>query len=337
VELKIAMITPWKVKCGIYSYSRDLVQALAKLDVEVYVVRLPRFGLKPPEILVDVAERVPFDKVDLIHVQHEYGLFQQFSNEFYLALKQLQKPIVTTMHAVGNWEVDGLVSAVSKKVIVHNKYCLKRFSFSNTVVIPHGATLVESTGRDEAKKSWGIDPKIPIVGYLGFITNYKGLETLIEAMVEVKNAGLLIGGGWHLESITPYINRLKENSLKMLQNRCRWIGFVPDERLKDAYGAMDLFVYPSRFATESGALITALSYGKAVIASNLPPFREKEKDKALITFKSIADLTSKIQKLLKDETVRHELEEGARQYAEKTSWSKIAEQHICLYESVLKK
>ena len=81
--LKIAMITPWKKKCGIYTYSRDLVDALAEVGVDVYVVPLPRFGTKIGEIMVGVANRVPFDEVDLIHVQHEYGLYVKLEDVFY--------------------------------------------------------------------------------------------------------------------------------------------------------------------------------------------------------------------------------------------------------------
>ena len=69
--LKIAMITPFAQRCGIASYSRDLCNALAEQGVDVYIVRAPRLGIKNAELLNDVADRVPFDKVDLIHVQHE--------------------------------------------------------------------------------------------------------------------------------------------------------------------------------------------------------------------------------------------------------------------------
>jgi glycosyltransferase involved in cell wall biosynthesis len=121
----------------------------------------------------------------------------------------------------------------------------------------------------------------------------------------------------------------------VLRGRCKWLGYVPDEQLATAYGAMDILVYPSRFATESGALLTALSHGKAVIASNLPPFKEKEKLGALMTFKGVEDLKRKIKRLLKDEALRHRLEEGAKAYAESVSWPKVAEKHLRLYEEIL--
>jgi len=102
-----------------------------------------------------------------------------------------------------------------------------------------------------------------------------------------------------------------------------------------AYGAMDVVVYPSVYATESGALLMALSHGKAVIANRLPPFKEKEKLGALTTFRGVNSLVKKIRKVLRDEEYRASLEEGARTYVEANSWSKVAEQHIELYEGLL--
>jgi len=300
-------------------------------------VRVSRFGKKTPELLQNVVETIPIDKVDLIHCQHEYGIYQQLERGFYLALKSIHKPIVTTMHATGvSPQTDNGIATTSDRVIVHNEYCAQRFGYPVTV-IPHGAFPSETLPSDEAKKSLGIDARMPIVGYCGFISSYKGLERVIEAMMKVPKAALLIAGGWHIQEETEYITRLKETSLEVLPKRCQWLGYVPDEQLPTAYGAMDIVVYPSRFATESGALIMALSYGKAVLASNLPPFREKEKLGALMTFKDVKDLRRKIKRLLKDEKLRRSLEEGARKYVESTSWNIVAKRHIELYQNLYNK
>jgi len=336
VNLKIGMVTPYNVRCGIATYSKDLASALADQDVDVFIVRLSRFGVKTPELMQDTAERVPFKNVDLVHVQLEYGLYQGLEQVFFSHLRRGAKPIVTTMHAVGSWDIDTMIAGISAKVIVHNEFCRSRFPFENTVVIPHGATPMEATSREQAKSAMGIDPRLPVVGYLGFISNYKGLESLIQAMTKIK-AGLLICGGWHIETKeNEYIARLKEWADKLLPNRIKWTGFVSDEKLADAYGAMDVLVYPARFATESGALTHALSYGKAIIASDLPPFIEKEKEKALWTFSTIENLTEKIQFLLDHKPAIEELEKNARAYAQSVAWTpNIAQKHINLYKEVL--
>lgn len=328
------MVTSWNVRCGIATYSQDLANTLVQEDVEVYIVRLSRFGSKSPEIMVDTAERIPYDKVDLVHIQHEYGLYQGLEAPFFTAVRTHGKPIVTTMHAVGNWDVDSLIARVSNKVITHNKFCANRFGHPSTV-IPHGVIPAEPTDKQSAKAFWNVSKDAQIVGYLGFISNYKGLETLIAAMAKVPNVGLMICGGWHVETQNDYINRIQDWSRELLGKRVVWTGFIPEDKLADAYGAMDLLVYPSRFATESGALLHGIAYGKAIIASNLEPFKEKEEEGALTTFKDSRDLAEKISALLGDEGMRAKLEFGAREYAKKNNWSEVAKQHIRLYSDIL--
>ena len=330
--LKIAMVSPFFNKCGIATYSEYLCRALGDLGVEVYGVKLPRFGEKTPGILQNVVDKIPKD-VSLCHIQHEYGLYQLLEKPFYAMLKLLGKPIITTVHASG-YKNDGIISINSDRVIVHNEHCSKRFG-GTSVIIPHGTSPAKCPEKEDCKKAYGIDNRIPVVGYLGFISEQKGLEVLISAMTKVPNAALLLCGGWHLGEGTQYMWDLKEKTLQVLQGRCHWTGFIPDEEVPVAYGAMDIMVYPSTFASESGALLTALSHGKAVIASNLSPFREKEEAGALLTFKFTEDLAEKIKFLLKNDDARHKLEESAYKYAESVAWPVIAKLHVKLYQEVL--
>lgn len=331
--MKVAMATPHAVRCGIASYSEALSKALAEKGVDVYIVRLPRFGKKSHAIFGQVVNKIPVLDVDMIHVQHEYGLYTGLDTVFYGGLKRLGRPIVSTMHAVGNPTIDRAIADASDRIIVHNEFCKKRLRFESEV-IHHGCKPSETVPRDEAMKRVGIEERVPMVGYCGFISAYKGLEMLIEAVSKIPKSALLIGGGWHAGPGTQYIATLNQMTQTLLPHRCQWLGFVPDDELPMAYGAMDVVVYPSIYATESGALLMALSHGKAVIANRLPPFREKEKLGALTTFRGVNSLVKKIRLLLRDEELRASLEEGARAYAEANSWSKVAEQHIELYREI---
>lgn len=330
--VKVAMITPWKVRCGIFTYTENLSRALAEKDVDVYITRLIRFGQKTTMTMDVLLSKIPVDKVDLIHVQHEYGLYQNQEKYFYPVLKSLGKPIITTMHAVGNWDTDLIIGRASDKLIVHNEYCAKRLS-QPSVIIRHGAKPQQLIPKDKARESIGIPANAKVVGYVGFITNYKGLEDMIEAMSKVPNVYLLIGGGYHTAQDTAYMGYLKELAKQKVPNRVHWTGFVSDEDLSRMYSAMDLVVYPSKFATESGALIMALSHGKAVIARDLPPFQEKEG--TLMTFKNVDDLAEKIKKMFKDDNLRKQYEQSAIEYTQATSWANIAELHKSLYEYIV--
>jgi glycosyltransferase involved in cell wall biosynthesis len=328
---------PWKSKWGF----RDF----AHIDDHFIYYRIRQKSMIPFQGEVYNLEVSPENSYVIsgytVHnCQNEYGLFvPNLEGGVYAYLKRLGKPLVTTCHATGDFTKDSVIASVSDCVIVHNEWLARLFGHpEKAVIIPHGCLEpVDCPPAEECKKALGIDPRIPIVGYVGFISPPKGLETLIEAMTKVPNAALLIGGGWHVEAETDYLVRLKQWSLEVLKERCMWLGYVPDERLRTVYGCMSCLVYPSRWASESGALLTALSHGKAVLASNLPPFKEKEKAGALMTFRSVADLAKKIKRLLKDEALRKSLEEGARKYAQENSWNRVAQLHKSLYEDVIEK
>ena len=93
--LSVAMVTPWgrNTRCGIRTYSENLVEALVKLGVDVYIVRLPRYGIKTSELLQLVVDKIPVREIDLVHVQYEGGLYQNLEGGFFGALKRLGKPV----------------------------------------------------------------------------------------------------------------------------------------------------------------------------------------------------------------------------------------------------
>jgi glycosyltransferase involved in cell wall biosynthesis len=333
--MKIAMISTWAQKCGIASYSANLAPAIAAQGHEVYIVRVPFYGYKSYELLYNsVIENTPRN-VDIIHVQHEYGIYQQHEPNLYAALKLLKKPVVTTMHAVGNVTFDEHISKGSNQLITHNEYCHSKLEFPSTI-IPHGCAVNTPADAVESKKKYGIPPEAPIIGYLGYISPYKGIDVLVEAIKHIPNVALMIAGGSHGAQDSEYMVQLKEKTLHDLQGRCVWTGYVPEKYLKYAYGAMDILVYPSRYATESGALLTAMGYGRVILASNLPPFKEKEKLGALATYDNASQLEEAIKTLIHNKKQRATIKDYALAYCQENSWENVAERHIKLYQEVMK-
>ena len=113
------------------------------------------------------------------------------------------------------------------------------------------------------------------------------------------------------------------------------LGFVEENDLNRFYSAMDVFVYPSRYATESGALLMGLGHHKATITSNIKPFKEKRSEGALITYTNVTNLRNRIRRLFKNDEERELLEAGAKRYVEKHSWENIAKMHVDVYQEAL--
>jgi len=333
-KLKIGIVTPWRCRCGISTYSEDLAPALSEQGADVYIIRLNRFGRKSIDYFETLAtRRIP--KVDIISVQHEYGLYEGGEGAFYGTLRQRSgaTPVVSTMHGVGIPIPDEIVSENSDAVIVHNEFCKERYAHDSTV-IPHGVHQAEPVPREEAKKALGLEG--PVVGTFGFVAPYKGYEFAIRQIgMEFPGVTLLAIGGWHFDLETTYIARMKDLANSLAPGQVRWTGWSEKERLPTYFGAVDCFLYPNRYATESGALLTMLGYGKCVLANSLASVREKASEGALETYSNEGEFVLKLEKLLGSPNLRGEFEEGAKKYSEKNSWSNVAKRHIKLFEELL--
>jgi len=320
------MVGPFRVRCGIADYTENLTRALADCGVETYIVRLNRFGAKTADYLEHLAtRRIP--KVPILHIQHEYGLFEGKESVFYQTLKMIHPEIkvVTTVHGIGMKQQDEVIARFSDLVIVHNGYQKRLFEWPCTV-IPHGVQPRKPMEKEKAKKLMGLEGE-KVVGYFGFITPYKGIEDLLYAASKLRDVKFLVAGGYHVKTETGYMAKLK----RMATPNVIWTDYVENVDLPKVFGCMDACVYPSRFVSESGALLTIIGFGKAVIARDLAPNREKP----VMLFKNREDLTDCIQEVLEDEEVRLKLERGAESYGKKCSWIKIAKLHIGLYCKVL--
>ena len=325
-ENRIGMVSSWKVRCGIASYTENLTRALAKHGVETYIVRLNRFGSKSSDYLEHLAtRRIP--KVPLLHIQHEYGLYEGREAVFYQALEMIHPEIkiATTVHGIGMKQQDEIIARFSDLVIVHNEYQKRLFEWP-CVVIHHGVQLRKPMEAEKAKKLMNLKGE-KVVGCFGFIAPHKGIEDLLYVASKIRNVKFLIAGGYHVEAETGYMTKLK----KTAPPNVIWTGYVEDAELPKVFGCMDLCIYPSRFISESGALLTIIGFGKALIARNLPPNREKP----VMLFKTKEDLVDCVRQVLDDEELRMKLEEGSKRYAKANSWMKIAEQHIKHYKKLL--
>ena len=89
---------------------------------------------------------------------------------------------------------------------------------------------------------------------------------LIKAFTKVKNCELFISGTGKLE------NELKEMTKKYhIEDIVHFLGFLPDEQLKQAYRDCDIFVLPSVLKSEAFGIVQleAMVCGKPVINTRL--------------------------------------------------------------------
>jgi glycosyltransferase involved in cell wall biosynthesis len=125
--------------------------------------------------------------------------------------------------------------------------------------------------RQDVLTEIGLDPALPMVSCLGRLRDYKGLDLACEVVASLEGrVQLVIGGPRHAGyDVAPLLEAAE---------RTRGIVVVPrpltDQEFADLTHASDASLLTYRRITGSAALLSSFGFGRGVIASDLPFFRE---------------------------------------------------------------
>jgi glycosyltransferase involved in cell wall biosynthesis len=202
-------------------------------------------------------------------------------------------------------------------------------------VIPHGVLDYLTRLPDEAP----LPPDLatvsaPVVLFFGLIRPYKGVDVLLEAFREIGDAELWIVGrpfGVDLTDLAEAAAACR-GTVRLVPR------FVDDTEIPAFFKRADLVVLPHRDAEQSGALFTALAFGKAVVMSDVGGFGEVAAHGAgrLVPPADAEALRAAIEGVLADPAERERLESAARGAASGPyAWSTIATQTLALYRELL--
>ena len=264
--------------------------------------------------------------------------------------KFLRKKIVITVHGLA-WQSDKwnqlakiylkwgervsaripdslVVVSQSLKTYFQDKYHCK------TIYIPNGVNLPFLNGNQgvEFLRSRGLKEKEYIL-FVGRLVPEKGVHLLLEAFRNLKTEKkLVIAGG----------SSYSDDYVRELQNRTDpsvvFCGYVYGEELDSLYRDAYLCVFPSLLEGMPLTLLEALSYGQAVLASDIPEHREVLKDQgAYFHSQSAADLSEKLKLLLSDKNSFPGNQSTRRDLvAQNFSWDKAVDALETIYREVLK-
>lgn len=165
--------------------------------------------------------------------------------------------------------------------------------------------------RPEARALLGIAPDDVAIGWVGRLSPEKGLDVLLEALVQVPGASLsVLGIGRQHGELLHQAERLG------VTGRVRWHGLVPDAaRL---YPAFDLFVLSSRTEGTPIALFEAMAAGVPVVATAVGgvPDVITEKEALLLPSESPEALADAIKAVLHQPEAAQARARAARQRLE---------------------
>ncbi|MGO9179992.1 MAG: glycosyltransferase family 4 protein, partial [Candidatus Limnocylindrales bacterium] len=288
-------------QCGIASFTQDLVWATrASSVVALHPIGAP--ASYPPEVRHRIRRDVPLDYrrtaaslaadgVELVSIQHEYGIWGGSDGEYVLDfVRALPMPAVATLHTVRRTPTSsqhrilaGLCAAVDGVVVMSHAAAtlLARVygvSPMRISVIPHGVPDLPRVDPDLVKPGLGLAGHSVILSF-GLIGPGKGYELAIAAMpavVEaVPNALYVILGATHpdllLREGEAYRDGLVARAHELgVGDHVRFVDrFVTQAELGRWLQAADVFVtpYPNLEQIVSGTLSYAVGAGKAVVST----------------------------------------------------------------------
>ena len=194
----------------------------------------------------------------------------------------------------------------AKKILVLSKDYFKNINFhrmfSHKVIeIP---PYIEIKNNDELVKTRN---KYLKIGFLGRLSNEKGLENLIKVSnkmyLQKFKHELLIAGNDKDQRFIGYINKLKKNSAH--NKNIKFAGYLNETQKNNFFNEIDLFVLPSLNSFEAFGIVQleAMSYGVPVLASNIYGVRSIIKNTGgglLFENKNTNELFKKITNFKKD-------------------------------------
>jgi len=333
-----------------------LMDVVGKLRLQ----RLPRRILKLMEGMLNLCAltaRFTVSPPDVIHVQYLPMLRTPAAIDLWFVeyCKRRGSKIVLTVHDLLPHDTGEEHRATFDKlyrgmdaIICHSDTVRARLVTDFSVpeekvsVIAHGPFFYDlpAMGSEENLRSFELEQGKVMVLWQGIIFPYKGIDVLLRAwrQVETKHgdACLVIAGTGAPELLQEIRAQAKELGLKQVKLHFR---FVSSEELVALYRAADAVVYPYRAITTSGALATGLALGKAIVASDLPVFRELLTDREnalLIAPQDSEALAEALMELIQDAALRERLAAKVRamNFGDET-WQRIAGQTMAAYQSVM--
>ncbi len=356
--------------CGIATFTTDLCSAISAEYGTARLLALPvndteegydypsrvRWSLAQDDVrsYKEAAEFLNFNNIDMVCLQHEYGIFGGPAGSHILhLLRGLKMPVVTTLHTVlREPDPDQLmvmeeIAELSDRLIVMSQLSSQflqeifKVSGSKIDMVPHGVPDLPFLDPNFYKDRFGVEGKAVLLTF-GLLSPNKGIENVIQALPQIlskhKNVAYLVAGATH-----PHILRREGDKYRAsLQALAKDIGveaqvifhnrFVSPEEMVEFIGAADIYITPYRHEAQvvSGTLAYALGAGKAIISTPYWHAIELLDDRrgALVPFQNPDAIAHKTIELLDTPAIRHAMRKRAYLFAREMVWKRVAQGYM---------
>lgn len=157
--------------------------------------------------------------------------------------------------------------------------CREDFSIGDAQFVTIRHSSYQGVYSDEvsaaaARRALGVDQSDAVIGFLGQVRPYKGVERLIEVAADLRRAGrsitVLIAGRPQGGVDKRIIELVSEHDVPCVSS----FEFIDDEDLQLWFRASDVMVFPYRKVLNSGSAYLAASFGTPCLLPREPQFEE---------------------------------------------------------------
>jgi glycosyltransferase involved in cell wall biosynthesis len=357
-------------QCGIATFTTDLCSAIAAEYGTARLMALPvndieegydyparvRWSLDQNEVASyeEAARFLNFNNIDMVCLQHEYGIFGGPAGSHILhLLRGLKMPVVTTLHTIlrepdpNQLMVMEQIAELSDRLIVMSQLSAQflqeifKVPGSKIDMVPHGVPDLPFLDPNFYKDRFGVEGKAVLLTF-GLLSPNKGIENVIEALPQIlskhKNVVYIVAGATH-----PHILRREGDRYRAhLQALAKEVGvesnvifhnrFVSPEEMVEFIGAADIYITPYRHEAQvvSGTLAYALGAGKAIISTPYWHAIELLDDRrgALVPFQNPGAIAQKTVELLDTPAIRHAMRKRGYLFAREMVWKRVAQGYM---------
>lgn len=200
-------------------------------------------------------------------------------------------------------------------------------------IVPHPPMELARAGADDLAAV--PDTFVPRILFFGTIRPYKGFDLLIDACLSLWREGLdfeLAVAGKPFMDVDPLLASVREAGFG--ERLIPELGFLTEPRLDAHLQKADIIAFPYRDIDSSGAFLSALHYGKAMMATRVGMFAELDEDRLMLCPPhDAAALADALRPLVSQPEQRARLGNGAMAMrAAMGEWSDAATATLDVYE-----
>lgn len=364
-------------KCGIATFTSDLLAAVAARHPQSRCFAVPVNDIGgcyqyPDVVRFEIEERDPASyrraadflnssNVDVVSLQHEFGIFGGPAGSHLLTLlRALKAPVVTTLHTV-LLKPDEEQHRVMRELIARSTRLVVMTERARTILqevyharqaiidlVPHGIPDVPFVAPDFYKSQFGVDGRAVLLTF-GLLSPNKGIEHVLHALPDVvaefPDLVYIVLGATHPHELRTRgeayrlgLEAIVRNE-KLEKNVVFHNRFVELKELTEFIGAADLYITPylGEAQITSGTLAYAFGAGKAVISTPYWHAAELLNDQrgVLVPFADAKAIAREVSALLRDEPRRKTMSDRAYRLGRVMVWSNTAKLYMSSFEAAL--